>query len=167
MAKKGLCAALALVILLLLSGVSHALSIDQKPLVGLKGVYVVVESIDPQAERLGLTKAQITTDVELRLRKAGLKVLTKNEMLKAPGTPFLCVNVNTFIRAGSALCAYHVSVILNESVLLARGVTTVGGIWNTGGVGTVGVDKITQIRGAVGDEVDKFINDYLAANPEK
>jgi len=157
----------ALVALLLLPGVSYALTNQQKALVGLKGVEVAVEGMNPQAERLGLTKAQIQTDVELRLRKAGVRVLTDEESLGTPGSPWLYVNVGTFIRSGSALCAYGVEVVLNEMVTLARGFKTVGGIWHTGNVGTVGTSNIREIRKDVGDQVDKFINDYLAANPKK
>jgi len=64
------------VALSLLPGVSHALTLKQKALVGLKGVGVDVAKISPEAERLGLTAAQVKTDVELRLRKARVRVLT-------------------------------------------------------------------------------------------
>ena len=42
---------------------------------GIEGVGVVVESLDPEVERAGLTKHQLQTDVELQLRKAGIRVL--------------------------------------------------------------------------------------------
>lgn len=165
--RKQWVVALLVVALLLLPGLSYALTADQKVLVGLKGVYVLVESLDPQAERLGLTKGQIQTDVELRLRKAGVMVLTREEWKKTPGKPFLYVNISTKTRSGSELCAYSTHVKLEELVTLARGFQTAGTIWNTGEVGTVGINKISQIRDSVGDRVDSFINDYLAANPKR
>ena len=39
--------------------------------------------------------------------------------------------------------------------------------WETDTQGTVGKSNIRQIREVIGDMVDKFINDYLAANPKK
>jgi hypothetical protein len=65
-----------LVVVLLLPGVSHALTFKQEALVGLKGVEVKVIKSDHEAGRLGLSQDQINTDVELRLRKAGIKVIT-------------------------------------------------------------------------------------------
>jgi len=83
-------AAVALVVsLLLLPGVSHALTDGQKALAGLRGMQVVVEKMDPQAERLGLAEDQIKTDVELRRRKAGIRGLTKKERFETPGMPCL------------------------------------------------------------------------------
>ena len=156
-----------LVTLLLLPGVSHAIMLRQTALVGLKGITVLVEDMNPQAERLGLTTAEIQTDVELRLRKAGIRVLTEKESAEMPGIHILYVRVNTNIKSGSALCAVNISVVLKEDVTLETGFPTVGTIWNTEAVGSVETDNIRKIRGSVGDLVDRFINDYLEANPKK
>lgn len=68
-----------LMIFLMLPGTSHAIEYQQKELVGLMGAGVLVESMRPEVDRLGLTKDQIKTDVELRLWKAGINVLTKED----------------------------------------------------------------------------------------
>ena len=159
-------AMVALLVLLLLPGVSHALTDDQEALVGLKGVEVVIEKIKPAAERLGLTRDQIKTDVELRLRKAGVRVLTEKERLEMPGVPFLYVNVGIAFNADSTLVAYSIRAELNELVTLDRGFRTRGAIWDTSRVGGVGTGRISELREDVGDQVDRFINDYLAANPK-
>ena len=49
----------------------------RKTLVGLSGVYVLVETIEDDVERDGLSRAQIQTDMELKLREAGIPVLTE------------------------------------------------------------------------------------------
>ncbi len=159
---------MALVVaLLLLPGVSHALTDKQKPLVGLKGVEVVVEGMDPEAERLGLTRDQLKTDVELRLRKAEVRVLTMEEVVKAPGKPLLYVNVNTATKPGSPLCTYSIKVQLKTNAAVASGSKIPGVVWHTTGYGgTCKITNITRIRNVVGDQVDLFINDYLAANPK-
>jgi hypothetical protein len=152
--------AVALTVLLLLPGVSHALTEPQKALVGLKGVYVVVGDMEPEAARLGLTEAQIKTDVELRLRKAGIRVLTE-------GWPHLTVNLTILI--GSPHSSYNTVLSLFEPVTLDRGIRAYGSIWNTGYLGQFMTqeDMKSKIREPLGDRVDNFINDYLAANPKK
>ena len=158
-------APVVLVVLLLVPGVSHALTPKQEALVGLKGMEVIVEDTGPEAENLDLTKAKIQTDVEMRLRKAGVRVLTKNERFKTPGMPYLYVNVNARIKQGLPLVVFSVIVDLKEKVTLARGFETYGAIWDCSSSGAAGVGDIRAIRAFVGDRVDEFINDYLAANP--
>src|SRR5262245_50071404 len=68
---------------------------DRASLRGLHGVRVVVEAMEPNIERDGLTRQQILTDVELRLRKSGIRVLTREERQRAPGQPWLYVRVST------------------------------------------------------------------------
>src|SRR4030042_2259715 len=53
-----------------------------KALRGIKGLLVVVEKINPEIEKDGLTENQNQTDVELKLRMAGLNVLTSEERKK-------------------------------------------------------------------------------------
>jgi len=111
--------------LLLLPGVSHALTAEQKVLVGLKGVFVFVESTQPEQPRVGLTKDQIRTDVELRLRKAGVRVLTEEERLQMPGMPYLFVMAETHFpeeRTSDAGGGFVVRLELRERVMLARGI---------------------------------------------
>ncbi len=134
---------------------------------GLRGVHVFVEGMKPEAERLGLSKAQIKTDVELRLRKAGVRVLTEEEFLEWLGMPCLFVNINTTINQARTTVTYTIIVFLSERVTLARQLKAWGAIWLTAGGGIVGTKKIREIRGDVADLVEEFINDYLAANPKK
>ncbi len=47
----------------------------RKTLAGLTRIYVVVEHIPDEAQRDGLDTTQIRTDVELKLRQAGITVL--------------------------------------------------------------------------------------------
>jgi hypothetical protein len=47
---------------------------ERATLKGVKSVSVLVENISPEAERDGLTKSQITTDVELPLIRFGGRV---------------------------------------------------------------------------------------------
>src|SRR5262249_45458347 len=62
---------------------------------GLKGIGVVVEALQPGTENDGLTQSQLRTDVELALRQAGIRVLSQEESLAEPGSPYLYINLNT------------------------------------------------------------------------
>ncbi len=52
--------------------------LDAKTLRGLKAISVLIESFDSEATQAGLDKNMIQTDVELRLRKAGVRVIDIN-----------------------------------------------------------------------------------------
>jgi len=73
--------------------------LDRATLRGLQGVDVIVENLTPEVERAGLTRQQLQTDVELRLRKAGIPLLTSAERVKVPGKPFLGVHVHVVPRS--------------------------------------------------------------------
>ncbi len=51
---------------------------------GIPGVYVLIEHLNPDAESDGLTRTQLRTDVELKLRLAGIKVFTREERFLGP-----------------------------------------------------------------------------------
>jgi hypothetical protein len=164
MRKKRLTAILMIAVLLLLMPFPAAGYHEKRDaLRGLKGVNVFVY-LNAEAERLGLIRDQVKTDVELRLRKAGIKVLIEKESFETPGVPTLWVAVDMII---SDIYVFNVRVHLREEVKLARGFYTFGEIWEGGVFGAIRTGNIRKIRESVGDEVDEFINDYLAVNPKK
>jgi hypothetical protein len=141
---------------------------DQWALVSQKGVFVSVKNIDPKIVPLGLTKDQVKADVELQLRKAGVRVLTEEECRETPGRPYLSVDISiSEIKIGNDRVgyAYYIGVQLTESVRVARGYEVVGSIWSIGSVGAIGKDA-SPIRSIISGSVDKFISDYKAANPK-
>ena len=160
-------------VLTALSTLSLALASDdeysRKSLVGLQGVQVLVESLDPQVEQAGLTKAAIQTDVELKLRLAGIRVLTREEMLKTPGFPTLYINAN--VLPSGERWGFSESVQLEQAVILSRdsSISLLNtATWSVQGVGTAGPSTIGRyVRDQIKDRVDEFINAYLSANPKK
>jgi hypothetical protein len=131
----------------------------------LKGVgivEVVVEAMDPNAERDGLTRSELQTEIEARLRQAGITVGSNL-------TGHLYVTVDTAKGDKGQTYAYNVEVEYVQQVVLPRDpqapiyVPT----WETGGVGLIGADRLREVRQDVANYVDQFIKAYLEQNPKR
>jgi hypothetical protein len=141
--------------------------VTRSSLKGLQGVNVLIEELKPTVERAGLTEADIRTDVELKLRLAGITVLSDKQSLAAPGSPYLYVNVQV-LDSDDSLWPCSISVALEQSVTLRRNpqIGVVAVTWSVTSVGSVGRLNVRGLRDSVKEGVDKFINAYLAANPK-
>jgi len=84
---------------------------QRETLRGLKGLQVVIENIT----QAGLTKS-LKTDVELKLRKAGIRVLTRITATN----PFLYVNVTVMQIKSPDGFIYTVRVSFLQDVILSR-----------------------------------------------
>ena len=160
---KRICSALVIVVaLIFMASVVYA---DSETLRGLKGINVLVEGLGPETESTGLTEQQIQTDVELKFRMAGIKVLTGEERFTELGSPYLYVNL-TAMKLRSRSYTYSIYISLNQEALIVRNnvkdysATT----WNRRGMGTA--NSSTTIRNHIKDLVDEFINAYLSVNPK-
>ena len=141
----------------------------RKTLAGLTGLYVSVQRIPDEMQRDGLDTTQILTDVELKLRQAGITVLTRQEWLSTEAFPYLYVNVQV-TKNSARIYAFSVDVELRQLVTLVHNpaVSTLATTWSaTGIIGTVGSQKLGSVRDDVRDLTDEFINAYLAANPKR
>ena len=139
---------------------------DRATLRGLKGVEVLIEDLPPQMVEDGLPAKQIHTDVELRLRTAGIPVLSGKEALKARGSPYLYVRVSC-VLSDEGLYSFSLEVELRQTVVLERNPSIAAtGIptWSVGLVGSIGRSNLRQIRANVADYVDQFTNAYLSVN---
>ena len=65
---------------------------------GLTDVSVLVEYLPDEIEREGLSREHLKRDIEVRLRQAGLRVLTILEIANSPGAPYLYVAVYPITR---------------------------------------------------------------------
>ena len=137
---------------------------------GLAGVEVFIEIPNPEIGKDGLSNGQLQTDAELRLRKVGIKVLSEEENIKTPGMPILYVKVSS-VKNKDGLYAYSLKVELLQSVVLSRDRSLelmAMSTWRADQLATVGVNNMpASVRSEVGDLIDAFVNDYLAANPVK
>ena len=138
---------------------------ERKTLKGIRGVLVSV-NLKPQIKKFGLTKQKITTFVELKLKSAGLKILTKEEWHNEKGMPLLYVNASILENAKCNIYNYHISISLNQEVILVRTDNKALCItWSTRAAGTNA--SLYVIRKRIKDMVDIFINAYLSVNPKK
>lgn len=142
---------------------TSGLSDDTHFLRGLEGVQVIVEEIQPEVQRDGLTKSQLKSDVELALRMSGIKVLSVEERVQILSQPILYLNVNVTKTQGSAY-VFNVDLTVRESSITLRGGLTWAPTWEWSYVGIT--PSLTSIRDYVKDMVDRFINAYLTANPK-
>jgi hypothetical protein len=131
---------------------------------GISAVTVIVDLGSPDgAKALGLSADTIQTDVELKLRLAGIRVVTQEEALKLPGGPALEVQIDL---TKDALAA-SIDVDLCQDAWLERDTIAAVAV-PTWGVGRVAAHPTAeQIRDAVKDHVDEFLNAWLSVNPKK
>ena len=143
---------------------------EQASLRALSGVCVLVEKIRDEMESDGLTHDEIQTDVELRIRKAGVHILAQKEMLNTEDQSYLYINIQSIKNNTTRSYAYSLEVSLEQNVQLVRKTTNSTGLpfsastWKRNLVGIISASQVRDIRGYIADYVDQFINDFLAAN---
>ena len=136
---------------------------------GLIGVGVLVEDFSPEVKaKLPFDKNQIRVDVELKLRMAGIKVLSDEERFNTPGMPFLYVRVSIGETSDLLpILGYNITVQLRQQVYLARNFELLfGSTWEKSVTDAVNIRNVSATRKMVKNFVDHFIYDYLLVNPK-
>ena len=139
-------------------------------LVGVKGVWVLVDFLDDNALSTGLIEKQIKEDVESKLRLNGIKVNSREERSAFKDGAYLHINIKTLAFSDSPDIVFGVSVELSQPVELrtglsmsARGIT-----WYERCVGMYPTSEFAEgTRQEVKNGVDTFIYDYFIANPKE
>ena len=132
----------------------------------LVGVRLIIEELDQDTKTI-LSEQQIQTDIELRLRRNGIRLLSKSEWLDAPGSPYLHLELRVLRSERTGVYNYSYSLELRQSVLLDRDPQFLmfAATWQTINGGYAGSSvAASAIRESIGDAVDDFCNDFLAAN---
>lgn len=141
---------------------------ERETLKGLTGVRVVVERVTADAERDGLLKSALQTDLELRLRQAGIRVSAEAARLKRSARPLLYLNIKA-LKNPVGIYAFCLRLELLQAIRLTRDptVASAASTWKgTETVGTIGAERLSELRSIVRDRVDEFITAYLAVNPK-
>jgi hypothetical protein len=130
---------------------------DRVTLTGLTPLSVVVEGLPPIAQSNGLTNAALQTDVERRLRQAGIS-------LTPDADAYLYVHVTIADPGGSLPLPYFVDVSLMQEVTLPRGLKTRTPLqvptWSVNNLGLVGA---TGLHVAITDHVSQFVDQFIRA----
>jgi len=134
---------------------------------GLKEISVLVEYLPDDVEREGLNREHLQRDIEVRLRQAGLHVLTISEVANSPGAPYLYVAVYPITGPSVNSNAYAVALTLKQLVQLSRNPTTE--LFATTWEGPMqlssqGDHRVLDIRTRILDAVGRFIIDYRDVN---
>ena len=134
---------------------------------GLKEISVLVEYLPDDVEREGLNREHLQRDIEVRLRQAGLHVLTISEVANSPGAPYLYVAVYPIAGPSVNSNAYAVALTLKQLVQLSRNPTTE--LFATTWEGPIqlssqGDHRVLDIRTRILDAVGRFIIDYRDVN---
>lgn len=124
-------------------------------LAGLDGVRVVVEELNFDDPAKGLTSALVQTDMKLRLRQSGIRVLEQSELARAPGFPILTLQIVLLpLSTAPGLYAFDAHLDLEQVVQLTRDSTKrlSAVTWSTTGtIGVVGANQVSSLRATARD----------------
>jgi hypothetical protein len=138
--------------------------IDRASLTGLAAMSVEVEDLGPLVGKLGLTAAGLQTDVERRLRAAGITITPDADA-------YLYVHVTVADPGGTLPLPYVVDVSLMQEVTLPRGVKTRTPLqcptWSLNRLGLTTSDRLRPIlTERINEFVDQFVVAYRSVNPK-
>lgn len=127
---------------------------------GIEEVYVVIESIEPEIENLGLTQAQVRSEVETRLGEANIRVTPDYQGGRA--AVYLYVQVMRPEKINRLF--YSISLSVLQNVVLERdpNVKTNTDTWRLRVLGMS--SGMEAIRSDLRSVVDQFIEDFRQAN---
>ena len=132
---------------------------------GMAALYLLVEPLNSQARDAGLSASQLRTDIELRLRSAGIAVLTVEQGSAAPGNPHLNLSL-VYLRSEAGFSVFSTRLALIQNVLPSRNPNhlLLASTWAVSESGYTAGNGVSAIRETVQDSADRFCNDYLAVN---
>lgn len=142
---------------------------DTRPtLKGLPGVYVSI-TVDEEGQQLGLDPRQLQNDAELKLRMAGINVFNEAEHnQRYPNSAVLAgeIKVDCTLK-GYGFCTKGVEVAVYQPIRLERAnsILSVAPTWRVAASGYFKTDQPDYVRNEFKDDIDNFVNAYLAANP--
>jgi hypothetical protein len=156
---------LAVVAFLLFCSATSAQNVEdrRRSLKGIVGFYVSIDNLDSAVEKEGLTTNQIRSDIELRLKTAGIQVLTKEQASQIPGKPQL--RIDLMIAGKQGLYPYALDIASHQMVRLDRDPSIIVDA-TTWSIGSAGISDLAGIRDMVRENMDEFIKAWQTVNPK-
>jgi len=146
--------------------------ISRSTMSGLSGIHVLVESIQPNiqkyAQKAELSTTQIKNDAERQLAASGIRTLSSEEWLKAPGRPVLYININTH-ETGKYWYAYDIKLELRQIVSLEINpkIKTLADTWSVNITGVANIGNLDLIKKDANILLARFIQVYRTMNKRK
>jgi len=130
------------------------------------GISVIVSVITKEKSVEDSMTSQLQEDVERELEEAEIKIIPKEDLDYAPGRPRLGVYLVMFQEPNlKDTYLFSFRVVHFEDAFLARNNKYAEGVcWDSGLY--IGREKTAVMKSVVKAHVQKYINDYLAANPK-
>jgi hypothetical protein len=136
---------------------------DPHGLRGISSVWVLIEGLGSEEANIGLADDAVRTDVELRLRSAGLRVISREESKK------IAVKNNTFLYVNVAVTsgglAATVLAQFAQAAYVLRNSLPIGTAFTWTDVSTLSRPSLDSVRREINDLVDTFLRAWLKQNP--
>jgi hypothetical protein len=132
---------------------------------GLEAVRLEVERIKPEIERDGLFRDELRSDMELKLRMAGIRIVPEEETQKNPGVPLLQLNVDAMKCSFGYV--YNIGLYLVEQATLVRKPMKAPGMFLRIPEQLGIASRLSEIRDAVGDVLDEFVRIWKSSNSKQ
>ena len=130
---------------------------------GISSVWVLIESLGPEEANIGLADDAVRTDVELRLKGAGLRVISPKEAKKIAVTDNTFLYVNVAVTSGG--WAATVLTQFAQAAYVLRNSLPIGTAFTWTDVSTLSSPSLGSVRSEIKDLVDKFLNEWLKQDP--
>jgi hypothetical protein len=133
---------------------------------GLPGVEVMVENLESDIERDGLSRAAIQADVAGALRTAGIGVYATQQANPSDAKAYVYVRVNSIKLQTQGVYAIALDVQLRQTL---RSLVTMSNIvdamtWEQSNVVVVPVAQASSVRTEIQEYVGQFIQDWKAVH---
>jgi hypothetical protein len=122
-------------------------------------VWYLIEALPRQATKTGLSEERVRTEVEARLRQAGL---TPEQVVPEMG--YLAVQINVVGPVFSIKLSFMRPVLFTD--VDGRLFSVTAPTWDRSTLGTHGGDGEQIVRG-LDEKLDEFVTDYVKANPRR
>ncbi|MBN2107498.1 MAG: hypothetical protein JW832_08715 [Deltaproteobacteria bacterium] len=140
--------------------------INVKSLQGLTGLAVIVGKLSEDAKKIPITNNDIQEIAELKLRMAGIKVLSKEDRLRTPGMPYLYVRLSVKATDDGFIYGSTKIQIKEEACLSRKELCGAFITWDNGSIFSVGMDRAKQfVQDSINEDMDIFLSDYYTVNP--
>ncbi len=151
---------------LLLSPIVCAQAQNSPVLKDVGPIAVIIQDLDPDAVRDEFNVELIRTDIEVELRKAGIRVVDRAQLDDSSGRPYLFLVVST-LKGTLNTYTYSMELRFHQNASLTRNpdVTLSVSTWNRSVIGSERGNRLPLLRDKIKEMLQPFINEYLAANP--